>query len=311
MMHFFWSQTMRTSELSRRDFVAGSLASVALAACPKPAVADQDDARKNPICAFTKFLQPLSYEQLAETIARLGFDGVEATVRPRGQVLPERAEDDLPKLVEALKQHGLDVTIMTTTVSRADQPADEKLLRLAAGLGIKRYRMGYYTYDLNQPVKPQLQALRPVVRELAAMNREIGIQGLYQNHAGAKYVGATVWDFQSLIDQIPSSEIGFAFDIRHAVAEAGLAWPVLQNVAEPHLGAVCVKDFRWEDARPENVPLGQGRVDRRFLERLSQAAFAGPFSLHIEYLEQAGVEPNIEALGQDLATLRQWIAAST
>jgi hypothetical protein len=73
---FFWSQTMRTPELSRRGFVAGSLASAALAAWPKPAAADQDDARKNPICAFTKFLQPLSYEQLAETIARLGFDGV-------------------------------------------------------------------------------------------------------------------------------------------------------------------------------------------------------------------------------------------
>jgi sugar phosphate isomerase/epimerase len=225
---------MKTLDLSRRKFLAGSLAAAALSAWPKPTVTAQDEPAKNPICAFTKFLGPLSYPQLAETIARLGFDGVEATVRAKGQVLPERAEEDLPKLVEALAKHDLELTVMTTSVTRADQPADEKLLRLAAGLGVKRYRMGYYTYDLNRPVKPQLDAVRPVVRELAAMNREIGIQGLYQNHAGARYVGATVWDFQSLIDEIPAAEIGFAFDIRHAVAEAGLAWPVLQNVAEPH-----------------------------------------------------------------------------
>jgi sugar phosphate isomerase/epimerase len=301
---------MKTPDLSRRGFLAGSLAAAALAAWPKPAAAAQGEPVKNPICAFTKFLGPLSYPQLAETIARLGFDGVEATVRAKGQVLPERAEEDLPKLVEALGKHGLELTVMTTSVTRADQPADEKLLRLAAGLGVKRYRMGYYTYDLNRPVKPQLEAVRPVVRELAAMNREIGIQGLYQNHAGARYIGATVWDFQSLIDEIPAAEIGFAFDIRHAVAEAGLSWPVLQNVAEPHLGAVCVKDFRWEGNQPENVPLGEGRVDRSFLRRCKQVEFQGPFSLHIEYLEQAGVEPNIEALGQDLATLKQWLAAS-
>jgi len=64
--------------------------------------------------------------------------------------------------------------------------------------------------------------------------------GLYQNHAGAKYVGATVWDLQSLIDEIPVAEIGFAFDIRHAVAEAGLAWPVSENVAAAHVGERCL-----------------------------------------------------------------------
>jgi sugar phosphate isomerase/epimerase len=301
---------IKPPELSRRGFLAGSLASAALAGWPRLAAADQDAAWKNPVCAFTKFLQPLPYDQLAETIARLGFDGIEATVRPGGQVLPDRAQDDLPRLVDALKQHGLEITIMTTSVSRADQAADEKLLRLAAELGVKRYRMGYYTYDLDRPIQAQLDDLRPVVRELAAMNREIGIQGLYQNHAGVRYVGATIWDFQALIDAIPPEEIGFAFDIRHAVVEAGLAWPVLQRVAEPHLGAVCVKDFRWANGRAEHVPMGEGRVDPRFLQRLKKLAFDGPFSLHVEHLPKAGIQPNIDALGQELVVLRQWLAAA-
>lgn len=302
---------MMNLEFSRRTFVAGGLASAALAASPKPVAANPADQPTNPICAFTKFLDSLSYESLAETIARLGFDGIEATVRPRGQVLPERAEEDLPKLVEALQQHDLELTLMTTSVSRADQPADEKLLRLAAGLGVKRYRMGYYTYDLDRPIKPQWESLRSVVRELAAMNGEIGIQGLYQNHAGSRYVGATVWDFWSLIDEIPVEQIGFAFDIRHAMVEAGLAWPVVQNLVEPHLGAICVKDYVWENGRAAHVPLGQGRVDPRFVHRLHEMPFHGPYSLHVEHLPRAGVQPNIDALGQDLAVLRQWLAAGS
>ena len=37
---------------------------------------------------------------------RRSFDGIEATVRERGQVLPERVEEDLPKLVELKKEFG-------------------------------------------------------------------------------------------------------------------------------------------------------------------------------------------------------------
>ncbi len=302
---------MMNSKFSRRAFVAGGLASAALAASPGPTAASVANGPANRICAFTKFLDTMSYESMAETIARLGFDGIEATVRPRGQVLPERAEEDLPKLVEALQQHDLEITLMTTTVSRADQPADEKLLRLAAGLGVKRYRMGYYTYDVNKPIKPQWQSLRSVVRDVAAMNGEIGIQGLYQNHAGARYVGATIWDFWSFIDEIPVEQIGFAFDIRHAMVEAGLAWPVVQNLVEPHLGAVCVKDFVWDNGRAAHVPLGEGRVDPGFVHRLHKMPFRGPYSLHVEYLPREGVQPNIDALGRDLTVLRQWLAAGS
>ncbi|NLX12846.1 MAG: sugar phosphate isomerase/epimerase [Phycisphaerales bacterium] len=299
---------MKTPDISRRVFLAGSVASASLVNRSKPAAAEQSETPRNPICAFTKYLHSLSYDQLAESIAHLGFDGIEAAVREKGHILPERVQDDLPKLIDVLGKNGLEITIMTTSISRADQPADEKILRLAAGLGVKRYRMGYYTYDLGRPIKPQLHALRSIVREVAAMNREIGIQGLYQNHAGARYVGATVWDFQSLIEDVPVAEIGFAFDIRHAVVEAGLSWPVLQNVAEPHLGAVYVKDFRWENDRTVHVPLGEGRVDRGFLNRCQRAAFGGPFSLHVEYRQQEGAEPNLEALGQDRMTLRRWLA---
>jgi sugar phosphate isomerase/epimerase len=256
-----------------------------------------------------KFLQSLDYNRLAETVAELGFDGIEATVRDRGQVLPERVEEDLPRLVEALKKHGLEITVMASSVNRVDQPLTEKVLRTAASLGVKRYRMAYYPYDLSRPVAEQLDELRPVVKDLAAMNREMGISAVYQNHAGAPYVGASVWDLYTLVRDIPVNEIGAAFDIRHATVEGGLTWPVLWNLIRPHVGAVYVKDSRWKGRTPEDVPLGDGQVDPAFFRSLKQANYDGPISLHVEYLEDSGVAENVAALRKDLATLRRWLDA--
>jgi sugar phosphate isomerase/epimerase len=293
---------------SRREF-ASLMAAAGSAAILQPASVFAADPPKNKVCAFIKFIQKLSYDELADKIAGLGFDGVEATVRDKGYILPERVEEELPKLVEALKQRNLEITIMTTDVNRTDQPLTPKVLRTAAGLGIKRYRMGPYRYDLNQPVTGQLDQLRPVVADLAAMNKELGVTGLYQNHSGAGYVGAPIWDIYSLVrDQSPDS-LAIAFDIRHATVEGGLAWPTHFNLVQSHLGAVFFKDFAWHGRQAENVPLGSGQVDPRFVSLVKKSGFRGPISIHVEYLEQAGVPENVEALGKDLATLRSWLAA--
>ena len=140
-----------------------------------------EDAKKEyPICVFEKYLQELSYDELANVIAELSFVGVEATVRKSGHVLPERVEEDLPKLAEALKKRNLEVTTMTTDVLNPSDPLSEKVLRTAKSLGIHSYRMGYYQYDLKQRILPQLESLRPQVKELAEFNRELGTTALYQ-----------------------------------------------------------------------------------------------------------------------------------
>ncbi|MBI3463641.1 MAG: hypothetical protein HY000_11375 [Planctomycetes bacterium] len=107
----------------------------------------------------------------------------------------------------------------------------------------------------------------------------------------------------------PADVLGIAFDIRHATVEGGLAWPIHFNLVRPHLGIVYVKDFAWHGRRAENVPLGAGQVDRKFFTQLQKSGYTGPISVHVEYLEQAGVRENAEALRTDLATLRAWLAA--
>src|SRR2546421_6935418 len=121
------------STLNRRDFVRQTVFT-ALAASVAPTLAAE---KKSPwkFCAFEKPVMFLSYDETAEFFAELGFDGIEAAVRPGGHVLPERVEEDLPKFVEALKKRGLEITILTSGIGNATQPHAEKVLRTAAKLG--------------------------------------------------------------------------------------------------------------------------------------------------------------------------------
>ena len=215
-------------------------------------------------------------------------------------------EEDLPKLVEELKKCGIEITIMASSVNSLSQPNTKRVLKTASALGIKRYRLAYFRYNLRQPILAQLDQLKPNLHDLTAFHRELGLQGLYQNHAGATSVGAPVWDLPYLMKGIPVRDLAIAFDIRHATVEGGLSWPLHFQLAKPHLGAIYVKDFMWKDDRkPENVPLGTGQVDPRFFAQVQQANFQGPVSLHVEYLPKAGIADNIKALEDDLRTLRR------
>jgi sugar phosphate isomerase/epimerase len=297
------------TKYDRRQFIAAgtAFAAAGMTGLSTKQVVAQDAKSQPNICAFTKFLQDLSYEKLAATIKQLGFDGVEATVRNKGHVLPERVEDDLPKMVEALKRHEVEIVAMATDVTSADA-LSEKLLQTAAGLSVKWYRMGFLKYEPDRPVLKQLDALKPQFKELADLNRQLGLQGLYQNHSGAKYIGATLWDLHRLIHDLPVAQLGSAFDIRHATIEAGLSWSVDFELMTPHIGAIFVKDFDWDKKKAKHVPLGTGRVDPKFFDMVRESGFKGPYSLHVEYLGNEGIEANVAALKRDQKQLRKWLS---
>jgi sugar phosphate isomerase/epimerase len=298
------------SMLDRRSFLHRAAAAGACLALNGAAVAaPTPPAQRYAFCAFTKYLQSLNFVKLAETIANAGFQGVEAPVRDGGHFNLEAAPDKLPELADALQQRGLAITILTTDVLRADQPHVERALRTAAGLGITRYRLGFYRYDLKRPVIRQLDELRPILKDLAALNRELGLQGVYQNHSGADMVGATLWDIYRLIEDLSSDDVAIAFDIRHATIEAGLAWPAIFNAMCDRIAAVFVKDFQWKNTAAEHVQLGKGRVDRKFFSMLETSDFSGPISVHVEYLRSATAQDNATALRDDLVTLRGWLAS--
>jgi sugar phosphate isomerase/epimerase len=300
--------TRPAHQFDRRRFVLAAAASAATFTIPSRLIAAPEPADRYKFCAFIKFLLALNFDEMADAIADAGFDGVEVTARKKESYIHlDRAADELPRLKEVLDKRKLEITILTTDILRHDEPNAESLLRTAASLGIKRYRLGFFRYDLKKPILPQLDALKPVIRDIAAMNRDIGIAALWQNHAGADMVGATIWDMHSLIKDYPVDEIGCVFDIRHAAVEGGEAWPVYFDLVKPHLNALSVKDFRWDGLKSAHTPLGKGRVDPKFFKSLQESDFRGPISVHVEYLPKESPQANLAALKRDFDTLRTWI----
>jgi sugar phosphate isomerase/epimerase len=298
--------------LTRRQFTSASLGAItAAAALPASALAAPASSDKdgNRYCAFVKFLRELKYEELAERIAELSFGGVEVTVRQNdGYIKPSEVKTELPKFKKILEKHGLAITIVTTDILAADQEHAEITLRTATELGIPRYRLGFYRYELDKPILDQIAAIRLRMEKLAALNRKIGILGMYQNHSGPTMFGATTWDLYYILRDLSPEELSCVYDLRHATVEAGESWPLLYKVMKPHIAAYSVKDFAWKHRQAENVPLGTGMVDPEFYRTLAKSDYHGPISLHVEYVkDSAGAEEQLAAIKQDFATLRTWM----
>jgi hypothetical protein len=102
-----------------------------------------------PIAIFEKVLEGLSYEELADAIAQIGADGVEATIRPKGHIEPEAAADEVPKMAEAMRARGKQIVIAATHIRNVDEPHTESLLRTLKTVGITHYRMGHYYLELD------------------------------------------------------------------------------------------------------------------------------------------------------------------
>ena len=295
---------------TRRQFLAATAATAAASAIPAASFA-AENGPSNPICVFTKPFNSLSFDRLAEEVAGIGYDGIEAPIRRGGHIDPQNVVDELPKLVEALAKHGLSITVMTSDINDPNDPLTERVLRTASTLGIKRYRMKYFHYDADTPIADQITAWHDQFVDLAAMNHDFGITGVYQNHAGSRYMGAAIWDLDRVLDGIDPSDIGMAYDIRHATVEGGTSWPVTFRMIRDHIDTVYVKDFAWHERRVENVPLGEGLIDPAFFKMLAKSDFRGPISLHEEYLDHRDPElvpKHLAAIKRDLKTLRKMMA---
>jgi sugar phosphate isomerase/epimerase len=292
--------------MNRRQFIAGT--SAALLASDVPLRAAPTPNRR--ICAFEKPLLFLDDADLAATMALLDFSGIEATVRKGGRVAPSKVEDDLPRFHDTLAKRGLEIAIIATDILDTTDPHTELVLRTAARLGIRRYRMASYLYDLNKPILPQLDLIAKKLPPLVDLTRELGMTAVYHNHSGENRVGAAVWDIYGLIKGFDRRTIGIGFDIQHATIEGGLSWRIQFKLIQSHLATVYVKDFVWDKGNVKDVPLGEGQVDRKFFTMLREISYTGPICLHVEYAEGKKNEDAIEnGFRKDLATLRTWLAA--
>ena len=283
---------MRKTEkkLSRRRFL-GTMAMVG-AAIPFAGSAAENllfspASSTRPIHVFSKPLQWLGYEALAEILADAGAEGIDLSVRPGGHVLPENVETDLPKAIEAARKKGLKVEMIVTAITKADEKYTESILKTASSQGIKYYRMGERNYDDSVDIMTTLQNIKADFRNLAEINKKYKIHGAFQNHVGTR-VGAPVWDIYEILKGLDPEYIGCQYDIRHAVAEGGQSWPNGFRLVIPWVKCTDIKDFKWSQTNgkwaPETVPMGEGMVNfDAYFKLVKKYNVPGPISVHFEY----------------------------
>lgn len=277
---------------SRRNFLKKSL----LAGSVLPLIQGSAQPDSSPLTSsaaplkvhvFSKHLQFLNYDDMADVAAQIGFDGVDLTVRPKGHVLPERVKEDLPKAVEAIRKAGLSHTMITTAVQDAASTVDRTLLETAASLGIEYYRMNWLAYPENKTIPEAVAQFQQTLKALGQLNKKLGIVGCYQNHSGER-AGASLWELWDILQKADPEHTGAQYDIRHAVVEGGLSWKNGLRLIQPHIKILAIKDFVWTKKDGgyvvQNVPLGEGMVDfKTYFSLLKKYNINVPVSLHYEY----------------------------
>ena len=297
-------------QLTRREFI--TTASSALLVNSLPTAAPY----AGKLCFFSKHVLDPDWQRLAQTVKRAGFTGIDLTVRPGGHVEPARAAEDLPKAVAAIRAESLEVPMITTGLTVAEDATAQPILAAAGKLGVSYFKPGYYKYAYVNIRREQEQAAQ-AFRGLVELGSQHKVQAGFHNHAG--YIGGPIWDFAPFIETMDARWTGYYFDPRHTFAEGGAgAWKSALLHITPRIKMMAVKDFYWEKTAKgwgvKDCPLGEGMVDWKFvLKSLAQANFHGPISLHIEY-EIAGKtnaekdDNTLAAAVRDLAFLKARIA---
>ncbi|MBM1105780.1 TIM barrel protein [Aurantibacter crassamenti] len=279
------------TSLSRRDFV--KLSSTGFMAMPilgveNPFKSELSNTNNElEVHLFSKHLQFLDYEEMSSVASKLGFDGLDLTVRPKGHVLPERVVEDLPKAVAAMKKHGLKASLMTTNVLDVDNVEHKTVLETASKLGLSHYRSGWLDYPEERSIIESQQVYGAQFKKLETLNSKLNLIGCYQNHAG-KHVGAPIWDLVPMLEATNNEFFGSQYDIRHAVVEGGSSWELGLRLIRPYIKSIVIKDFKWGEVdgiwKPINTPLGEGMVDfKRYFALLKKYKVNVPIILHLEY----------------------------
>ena len=119
--------------MTRRRAMAALGASALLAREARPQAAAEKDGgpkagvaqgpRTTPvICAFSQNLIKVPYPELGLIAQQIGYDGVDLTVMDGGHVNPHVTNVDMVRAIESVRGAGLEVPIITTTLTGTTDP---------------------------------------------------------------------------------------------------------------------------------------------------------------------------------------------
>ena len=301
--------------IGRRHFLAAAAAAarpLALAAQSRPQalhVAPQPRVTP-PICLYSQIVIRIEYADLAPVLGGLGVDGADLSVQAGGHVPPNRASLDLVRAVESLRGAGLDVPVITTALTTAQDPNAAEILGIGGIMQVPLFRPGHWKYG-GGDLTARLAEVRRDVAGLTALARQAGMAMAFHNQAGDD-VGSAIWDTDALLRGLDPQAVGYDFDVAYATAQGSPEGSLVTlRLALPRLKMLTARDFTW--ARGEGgtwkmapCPLGEGMVDwPRLFAILGRARFRGPISLQVDYRpanEVPAIQRDVEFLKKQIAS---------
>jgi sugar phosphate isomerase/epimerase len=265
-----------------------------------------------PVCLYSKVLIKVGYIDLPMIVQALGFDGVDLSVEPDGHVIPAKAGNELMPALEACTGIGLDVPMITTALTKAQDKDSQEVLGLATYIGVPFFRPGHLKCTGSVEIEMQLPYVQRDIANLSQLGRYTKMaMGVPNYMDGAE--GAAVADINRVIRPLDPQWVGYDFDVGYATregGETGFEGPL--GVALPRLKMVTLRDFKWD--QPEGgartakaCPLGDGLVDfARFFAALAKARFAGPITLPVDHSPTG----EVEAIKHDVAFVRKQMKAA-
>jgi sugar phosphate isomerase/epimerase len=293
---------------NRRRYLATLIAGSAMLS--KNSLLAAPSKQNSRIHIFTKPTQSLSFDETASWLEKWNVGGVEATIRKGGWFEPEDASEKLPAMMEALQRVDRASVILASDVNNVDHPDVKRVLEPASKLGVRYMRMAYYKYDFSKKVLPQLEAFAKQAQQLAQVCHELKLTALYQNHAGAGYVGGPLWDLMEVIDGIDPKDMSLALDIRHATIESAEAWRAGYARVRENIGAIYAKDAVYAGSKIDDGPLGRSVKGKQLFDMINKDHPDVPISLHMEYFDHRPVDllpKRLEAIAADVAVLQSWL----
>jgi sugar phosphate isomerase/epimerase len=297
--------------LSRRSFIAAIGRTACLGAAggllaERAFAAEAADLAIPPVAVFSKFYQELklNFEQSAEVTADAGLDGIDCAVRAAGEIEPERAADEMPRYAEALGKHGAKMLLLTTGILDVDSPHCREIIVAGQKLGIRYYRLGFFRRPADTAPEKFLAEIKARLKDLAALNRELGVCALFENHSapGTKIgsrqgeppaseksadgkssgmAGGDLGELYGIVKDFDPDQIAVAFDLGHAIIMHGDDWHSHFERLKSHVKVAYIKDV---GRTSRFVPFGQGEFAKTdFFTLLKRMNFRAPLSMHIEY----------------------------
>ena len=243
---------------------------------------------------FSKMLQQLSIAEAGDAIARMGFDGVDLTVRDKGHILPENVVTGLPPAVEMLRGKGLVVGMLTTGVTSVDDPCAADIFRTAAASGVKYLKLGYWLYGGFGTIRESIEKVRGDLKGLEGLAQEHGVTACIHTHSG-NFLTADPAICSLLVDGLDPEAIGIYADAGHIVLEGGYGvWRQGLDLVSGRLRLVAAKSFGWFPEangglravrwKSKTLPFDKGMTDwKEFFTCLRAIPYDGFISLHSEY----------------------------